>query len=61
MPPKASQPEPLRRALGEDLSRSLARAWQEPGNDGEALILVMVINARRSPLPTEQPRFQGSE
>jgi hypothetical protein len=61
MPPKASQPEPVRRALGEDLGRSLARAWQEPGNDGEALILVMVINARRSPLPTEQPRLDGAQ
>jgi hypothetical protein len=51
VPPKASQPEPVRRALGEDLSCSLARAWQEPGNDGEALILAMVINARRPRFP----------
>jgi hypothetical protein len=40
VPPKAGQREPVRRALREDLSCSLARAWQELGNDGEALILV---------------------
>jgi hypothetical protein len=61
VPPKASQPEPVRRALGEDLGRSLARAWQEPRNDGEALILVLIINARRSSLPTEQPRPDGAQ
>jgi hypothetical protein len=61
VPPKASQREPVWRALGEDLSCSLARAWQERGNDRHALIHVTVINARRSLLPTEQPRHDFPE
>jgi hypothetical protein len=51
----------LRRALGEDLSCSLARAWQELGNDCHALVHVAVLNTRRSGLPTEHPRYNLSE
>ncbi len=56
VPPKASQCKPVRRALGEDLNCSLTRAWQELGNDRYALSRVVIINARRCLLATEQPR-----
>src|SRR5919106_595594 len=52
VPSKAGQCEPVRRAFGEDPSRSLARGWQEPRNDRNPLIHVTVINAR-SLLPAE--------
>jgi hypothetical protein len=57
VPPKAGQCEPVRRALGEDLSRSLAGARQELGNDRHALIHVTLSPARREELPTEQARY----
>jgi hypothetical protein len=61
VPPKAGQRETVRRPLGEDLGCLLARAWQELGNDGEALVLVTVIRPRRSELLTEQPRYGGAD
>ena len=61
VPPKAGQREPVGRTLRENLSGSLARAWQELGNDGETLILVTLIRPRRSQLPTEQPRNGGAD
>jgi hypothetical protein len=59
--PKAGECEPIRRSLGEDLSRSLARARQELGHDRYALIHVTVSYARRSGLPVEQARYNLSE
>jgi hypothetical protein len=35
---KASKCKPIRRPLGENLSGSVARARQEPGNDRDALV-----------------------
>jgi hypothetical protein len=61
VPPKASQCEPVRRALGKDLNCPLTRAWQELGNDRHALGHVVVINARRCLLATEQPRHNVPE
>jgi hypothetical protein len=61
VPPKAGQCEPVRRTLGEDLSRSLARARQELGHDRHALIDVTFSRARRSERPTEQARYNLSE
>jgi hypothetical protein len=61
VPPKAGQCEPVRGALGEDLSRSLAGARQELGNDRHALIHVTLSRARCSELPTEQARYNLSE
>jgi hypothetical protein len=61
VPPKAGQCEPVRRALAEDLSRSLAGARQELGNDRHALAHVMLSRSRRSVLPTEQASYNLSE
>ena len=37
VPPKPGLVEPVRRASGEDLTRPLAGAWSEPGDDRQAL------------------------
>jgi hypothetical protein len=59
--PKASQREPVRRTRGDDLSRSLARARQEPGNNCQPLGRATVVSARRSLRPVKQPRYNPPE
>jgi hypothetical protein len=64
VPAKAGKSEPVGRALGKDLSSSLARAWHELPNDRHALIHIVINNpsfgaSHRAAAPRRRPTDDG--